>query len=343
MKKYAVLARKFITQYRPEVSFHQKPNYSDKTILVTGGGGSIGSEICREIVKLNPFRLIILDSCENNLFNIERELDGKARITTSLLDLRNKDNIHSVLQEYRTDVIFHAAAYKHVSMVEKHPLEGLENNFIVTRNLAACARQYNVGSFVFVSTDKAVYPGSIMGATKRAAELLITDMSANYGPKFTCVRLGNVLGSSGSVMEIFDSQVSSGGPVTVTNEAMERFFVTSREAAGLAIEADRSGETGDTYIMDMGKPIKVLDLAKFMIGDTDTNIKFTQPYWCEKAREDITYDYEIEQQTNVRGVMCVKRPVGRIHPDLFHRLSASRSTFEVKKALSELTGDYILR
>ena len=237
-----------------------------RRILVTGAGGSIGSEICRQVMRFNPERLILVDCAETPLFFIHRELAAfHDNLTPCIADVADEDRMTRVFQDYSPDVILHAAAYKHVPLMEAHPAEAVKNNIIGTRVVADLADQFEAESFVLISTDKAVNPTSIMGATKRISELYVRHRGhASEGTNFCAVRFGNVLGSNGSVIPIFREQIKDGGPVTVTHPKMTRYFMTIPEATQLVLQA-ASFKSGQLFILDMGEPVKIMDLARDMI------------------------------------------------------------------------------
>jgi FlaA1/EpsC-like NDP-sugar epimerase len=240
-----------------------------KDVLVTGAGGSIGSEICRQSMKFCPRRMILLDQAENNLFEIDRELRHRwvgAELVPLIADICDARRIASVFDHYRPEVVFHCAAHKHVPMMESNPGEAIKNNVFGTRVVADAARDAGSAAFVMVSTDKAVNPTSVMGAAKRCAELYIQTLNTQERrTRFVAVRFGNVLGSSGSVVPIFQKQIEAGGPVTVTHPQMKRYFMTIGEASQLVMQAGAIGHGGEIFILDMGKPMKILSLAREMI------------------------------------------------------------------------------
>ncbi|MGR6836818.1 polysaccharide biosynthesis protein [Syntrophomonas erecta] len=267
-----------------------------KTVLVTGAGGSIGSELCRQLARLSPAKLIMLDCCENNLFDIEMELqEGKndPQIIPLLADIKDIDKLNHIFETYQPQVVFHAAAYKHVPMMERHPEEAVSNNIIGTRNVALAADHYAAEVFIQISTDKAVNPTSIMGASKRVAELIIKDIGRTSSTKFAAVRFGNVLGSRGSVIPTFLKQIAQGGPVTVTHPDMTRYFMTIPEAVQLVIQAGAMATGGETFVLDMGEPVKIMDLAADLIRisgyepDKDIEIKITGIRPGEKLYEEL--------------------------------------------------------
>ena len=262
-----LLGRDNITLNVPDI----KRAYTGANILVSGAGGSIGSELCRKILAVQPKHLVIVDASEFNLYTIEKELVPLAeklniKLTTVLCSVGSGAKIKSILFEHQIDVVLHAAAYKHVPIVEDNVVAGVKNNVLGTSILAEAAIEANVKRFILVSTDKAVRPTNVMGATKRLAELVLQDLhSRNSGTIFSSVRFGNVLGSSGSVIPLFKEQISNGGPVTVTHPEVTRYFMTIPEAASLVLLAGSYSEGGEVFVLDMGKPIKIIDLARRMI------------------------------------------------------------------------------
>ncbi|MBL1228912.1 polysaccharide biosynthesis protein [Enterococcus sp. BWB1-3] len=243
---------------------------TDKVILVTGAGGSIGSEICRQIMKFKPKQLLLLGHGENSIYLIHRELFCKyekqpIEIIPIIADIQDKQRLVDVMQQYRPDIVYHAAAHKHVPLMEENPVEALKNNVFGTKNIAEAAKEQQVKTFVMISTDKAVNPPNVMGATKRIAEMIVTGMNEEGNTKFCAVRFGNVLGSRGSVIPVFEEQIQQGGPVTVTDFRMTRYFMTIPEASRLVIQAGALARGGELFILDMGEPVKIYDLAKNMI------------------------------------------------------------------------------
>ena len=240
----------------------------DNTVLVTGGGGSIGSELCRQIIKYNPERLVILDIYENNLYDIELELKAnypKAKIDAIVGSVRDKKRLEDVFSKYRPQLVFHAAAHKHVPLMENNPLEAIKNNIFGTYNVVNCADEYNVERFVLISTDKAVNPTNIMGASKRVCEMIVQAKNKVSKTEYVAVRFGNVLGSNGSVIPLFKKQIAAGGPVTVTHKDITRFFMTIPEAVGLILQAVTYAKGGEIFVLDMGEPVKIYDLAVSLI------------------------------------------------------------------------------
>ncbi len=268
-----------------------------KTVLVTGGAGSIGSELCRQISRFKPKQLVVLDQDETGVFNTKRALDvetgGQIDVQPAIADVRDIAEVDEVFSRFKPQVVFHAAAYKHVPLMEDHPDRAAKTNVFGTRTVARVSKMWNAEKFVMVSTDKAVNPTSIMGATKRAAELLVKDMGESGNVSFVSVRFGNVLGSRGSVIPIFREQIARGGPVTVTDPEMRRYFMTIPEAVLLVLQAGAMGDNGQVFVLDMGEPVKIVDLARQLIllsglePDKDIPIVFTGIRPGEKMFEDI--------------------------------------------------------
>ncbi|NLM04713.1 MAG: polysaccharide biosynthesis protein, partial [Clostridiales bacterium] len=241
---------------------------TDKVVLVTGGGGSIGSELCRQIASFHPSKLLILDIYENNAYDIQNELKmtcPKLDLEVLIASIRDKERLNEIFSQYKPEVVFHAAAHKHVPLMEASPQEAVKNNIFGTKNVAECAHEFGSRRFVLISTDKAVNPTNIMGATKRVAEMLIQSMDKMSKTEFVAVRFGNVLGRNGSVIPLFKKQIAAGGPVTVTDPEMTRYFMTIPEAVQLVIQAGSMAKGGEIFILDMGDPVKIMDLAKNLI------------------------------------------------------------------------------
>jgi len=272
---------------------------TDKVVLVTGAGGSIGSELCRQIANFRPRRLLLLEQAENNLFYIDRELRAahpQLEVTPVIADVADQVRLDHVFRHYRPAIVYHAAAHKHVPMMELNPGEAIKNNIFGTKNAADAAAKYGVGAFVLISTDKAVNPTSIMGCTKRIAEMYCQSLSLRpecAKTKYIIVRFGNVLGSAGSVVPVFREQIARGGPVTVTHPEMRRYFMTIPEATQLVIQASVLGKGGQTMLLDMGTPVKIVDLARDMITlsgfrpDIDIKIEFQGIRPGEKLFEEL--------------------------------------------------------
>jgi FlaA1/EpsC-like NDP-sugar epimerase len=265
------------------------------TVLVTGAAGSIGSELCRQIARFNPAGIVGFEIAESPLFEIDREMRQsfpKIPFYPEIGSIQNKQRLAEVLEQHRPSILYHAAAYKHVPMMEAHVFEAVENNVLGTWNVALAAAHHGVEDFVMISSDKAVRPTNIMGATKRVAELLILELQ-NGGTKFVSVRFGNVLGSNGSVIPIFKQQIAAGGPVTVTHPEMRRYFMTIPEASQLVLQASTMGRGGEIFVLDMGAPVKIVDLARNLIllsglrPDEDIKIEFTGVRPGEKLYEEL--------------------------------------------------------
>ncbi|MGG3689490.1 polysaccharide biosynthesis protein [Caldifermentibacillus hisashii] len=240
-----------------------------KTILVTGAGGSIGSEICRQVSQFKPKKLVLLGHGENSIYQINMELQNQYKhafeIVPVIADVQDKNRIFEVMEEHKPNVVYHAAAHKHVPMMEYNPKEAVKNNIFGTKNVAEAAGTFGVDTFVLISTDKAVNPTNVMGATKRCAELIIQEMDQEYNTKYVAVRFGNVLGSRGSVIPLFKKQIQEGGPITVTHPDITRYFMTIPEASRLVIQAGSLARGGEIFVLDMGEPVKIVDLAKNLI------------------------------------------------------------------------------
>ena len=252
-----------------QVDLSQIAEYlSGKTVLVTGGGGSIGSELCRQIAGHRPKRLVIFDIYENNAYDIQQELRRThpgLELITLIGSVRDTERVNMLFETYRPEIVFHAAAHKHVPLMEVSPAEAVKNNVLGTKNLLVSASEHEVERFVQLSTDKAVNPTSVMGCTKRICEMLIQTFAGNTDMKCVAVRFGNVLGSHGSVIPLFEAQIKKGGPVTLTDANIERYFMTIPEAAQLVLQAGALAESGNIYVLDMGEPVKIMDLAKQLI------------------------------------------------------------------------------
>ena len=278
----------------------------DKTVLVTGGGGSIGSELCRQLVSHKPKCLVIFDIYENNAYDIQQELKIKypdANVVTLIGSIRNTSRLESVFEQYKPDIVYHAAAHKHVPLMEVSPNEAIKNNVVGTWNVAKMADKYGVKKFVMISTDKAVNPTNVMGATKRICEMIIQSFNEKSKTDFVAVRFGNVLGSNGSVIPLFKRQIEAGGPVTVTHPDIIRYFMTIPEAVSLVLQAGAYAKGGEIFILDMGEPVKIDDLAKNLIrlsGYTlgvDMEIKYTGLRPGEKLYEELLMAEEGLQDT----------------------------------------------
>lgn len=288
-----------------------------KTVMVTGGGGSIGSELCRQIARFNPKKLIILDNYENNAYNIQNELSfdygDKLKLDVIIATVRDREEIFSIIDRAQPDIIFHAAAHKHVPLMERVPSEAIKNNVFGTRNVAEAAHECGVSRFVMVSTDKAVNPTNIMGASKRICELIIQGLDRQSKTKFTAVRFGNVLGSNGSVVPLFKKQIKEGGPVTVTHKDIIRYFMTIPEAAQLVIQSGAIAKGGEVFVLEMGRAVKIYDLAVDLIKlsglklNEDIEIEIIGLRPGEKLYEELMTDEEGLMDTRYEKIRIGKR------------------------------------
>ncbi|MDQ0154200.1 polysaccharide biosynthesis protein [Robertmurraya andreesenii] len=276
-----------------------------KTILVTGAGGSIGSEICRQVCSFHPERILLLGHGENSIYQIDIELRNKYQdgleIIPVIADVQDRQRIFDVIEQYQPDVVYHAAAHKHVPLMEYNPKEAVKNNVLGTKNVAEAADTFGVGTFVLVSSDKAVNPTNVMGSTKRIAEMLIQQLAKGSNTKFVAVRFGNVLGSRGSVIPLFKKQIQAGGPVTVTHPDMTRYFMTIPEASRLVMQAGALARGGEIFVLDMGEPIKIVDLARNLIrlsGYTieEIGIEFSGIRPGEKMFEELLNENEVHKE-----------------------------------------------
>lgn len=276
-----------------------------KTILVTGAGGSIGSEICRQVCKFKPRKLLLLGHGENSIYQIDIELRNKLKeeimIVPVIADIQDRNRIFEVMEAHKPDVVYHAAAHKHVPLMEYNPKEAVKNNVIGTKNVAEAADTFGVENFVLVSSDKAVNPTNVMGSTKRIAEMVIQELDKNSTTKFVAVRFGNVLGSRGSVIPLFKKQIQSGGPVTVTHPEMTRYFMTIPEASRLVIQAGALANGGEIFVLDMGEPVKILDLARNLITlsgykEEEIGIRFSGIRPGEKMYEELLGQNEVHKE-----------------------------------------------
>ena len=317
---------------RPEVELKDSTNelITNKTVIVTGGGGSIGSELCRQIAMCSPKKLIILDIYENSAYSIQQELlrryGDRLNLQVLIASVRDSKKIDALFRANRPDVVFHAAAHKHVPLMEISPEEAVKNNVFGTYNVACAADRYGAERFVLISTDKAVNPTNVMGATKRVCEMIVQALAQKSKTKFVAVRFGNVLGSNGSVLPLFKEQIAAGGPVTVTDPEIVRFFMTIPEAVQLVLEAGQMGKGGEIFVLDMGKPVKILDLAENLIKLSglipykDIQIQFTGLRPGEKLYEELLMDEEGVRKTGNRKIF-VGSPLGLNKDTFFEQLA----------------------
>ncbi len=327
---------------------------TEHTVLVTGAGGSIGSELCRQIVSLQPGRLLVVGHGENSIFNITSELTERfpdTEIVPLIADVRDRDRIRDLIERHRPSVIFHAAAHKHVPLMEINVAEAVTNNVLGTRNVCEAAALAGVERFVMVSTDKAVRPTNVMGASKRVAEQLVQEIGAAHGRNFIAVRFGNVLGSRGSVVPVFLRQIEAGGPVTVTHPEMRRYFMTIPEAVQLVLQAAVLGKGGEVFVLDMGEPVKIVDLATDLIRlsglevGRDVTIQFTGVRPGEKLYEELFFGREHAEATEHPKVLRAKHaelPIGltSVVEDLITRARRNTSEDELRTLLRRLVPDY---
>lgn len=326
----------------------------DNVVLVTGGGGSIGSELCRQIATHNPKLLIILDIYENNAYDIEQELKRRypeLSLLVLIASVRDMGKMEDVFEKYRPDIVFNAAAHKHVPLMETSPNEAVKNNVFGTLNVAKCADKYKAGVFVQISTDKAVNPTNIMGATKRICEMIVQTIGKHSkNTKFVAVRFGNVLGSNGSVIPLFEKQIQEGGPVTVTHKDIIRYFMTIPEAVSLVLQAGAYAKGGQIFVLDMGEPVKIYDLAYNLIRlsglepNVDIEIKCTGLRPGEKLYEERLMDEEGMQKT-ANGLINIANPIeldeGYLWAELKKlKVAAANETPDMKRLVAELVTTY---
>ena len=326
----------------------------DEVVLVTGGGGSIGSELCRQIASHNPKQLIILDIYENTAYDIEQELKRKypaLNLLALIASIRDKGKMDDVFKKYRPTIVFNAAAHKHVPLMETSPNEAVKNNVFGTLNVAKCADKYGAKTFVQISTDKAVNPTNVMGATKRICEMIIQTIGRHSKKtKFVAVRFGNVLGSNGSVIPLFEKQIAEGGPVTVTHKDIIRYFMTIPEAVALVLQAGAYAKGGQIYVLDMGEPVKIYDLAVNLIRlsglepDVDIEIKCTGLRPGEKLYEERLMDEEGMQKTP-NGLINIANPIKLDEENFWKSLTklytaAYCETSDMKKLICGLVPTY---
>ena len=328
-----------------------------KTILITGAGGSIGSELCRQIIKYNPSRMVLFDIYENNLYNIELELKSiykHIEIDAIVGSVRDLKKLESVFETYNPYLVFHAAAHKHVPLMENSPLEAIKNNVFGTYNVANCADKYKARKMILISTDKAVNPTNIMGATKRLCEMIIQVKNKTSKTEYAAVRFGNVLGSNGSVVPLFKKQIAEGGPVTVTHRDIIRYFMTIPEAAQLVLQAMSYAKGGEIFVLDMGEPVKIYDLAVSLIKlsgyepDIDIPIVFTGLRPGEKLYEELLMKEEGLQKTENKKIF-IGEPTQLDEKDILEKLAKLKKLIEneetpieeIKDTIQEVVPKYI--
>lgn len=326
---------------------------SGQSVLVTGGGGSIGSELCRQIAMHEPKRLIVVDIYENNAYDIEQELKDKFKeldLVVLIASVRNTHRMNEIFEKYRPDIVYHAAAHKHVPLMENSPNEAIKNNVFGTYKTAVAAAEHGVKKFVLISTDKAVNPTNIMGASKRICEMIIQMLNNEYkDTNFVAVRFGNVLGSNGSVIPLFKKQIKAGGPVTVTDPEIIRYFMTIPEAVSLVLQAGAYAKGGEIFVLDMGEPVKILDLAKNLIRlsgytEDDIEIKFTGLRPGEKLYEELLMNEEGLKDTENK-LIHIGRPIEfdeeKLRSDLAKLKEAcEEDSVDVRKYVKEIVTTY---
>ncbi len=326
----------------------------DKVVLVTGGGGSIGSELCRQIVKYSPARLIILDIYENTTYELQNELEENypnQKIDVLIASVRDKKRLDEIFSEYHPNIIFHAAAHKHVPLMEYSPSEAIKNNVFGTYNVALCASEHSSERFIMISTDKAVNPTNIMGATKRMCEMIVQTLQKCSKTEFVAVRFGNVLGSHGSVVPRFTKQIQAGGPVTVTHPEITRFFMTIPEAAQLVLQAAAYANGGEIFVLDMGEPVKIYDLAKKMISlsgykpEVDIDIVFSGLRPGEKLYEELLMNEEGLENTK-HSKIFVGQPLNITPDELKEKLDILKAALadensDLKAVMAQVVPTYM--
>lgn len=318
-----------------------------KTVLVTGGGGSIGSELCRKLAVLSPKTLIVLDVYENSAYTLMCELKeaySRLDVRIEIASIRDNDRMRQIFDTYKPEIVFHAAAHKHVPLMEDCPGEAIKNNIFATYNLAVLANDTGVKKFVLISTDKAVNPTSVMGASKKMCEMIMGSLQKNSKCQFVTVRFGNVLGSAGSVLHLFKRQIELGGPVTVTHPEITRYFMTIPQAAELVLMAAAFAKGGEIFVLDMGEQIKILDLAKRMIelSGKDIKVEFTGIRPGEKLYEELTTEVEDFRETDHKKILVTKGE--EISPkeleEKLLQLKAAQNDDEMKQALKRVVPTY---
>jgi FlaA1/EpsC-like NDP-sugar epimerase len=326
-----------------------------KTVLVTGAAGSVGSEICRQIARFNPLAVVGFDEAETPLFQLDRELNNKFPRLTFFPELGNitrSGNVRHAMERYKPSIVYHAAAYKHVPMMERHVFAAVENNIFGTWNVASAAIDYGVEDFVMISSDKAVRPTSMMGATKRISELLISALQKQSSTRFMAVRFGNVLGSNGSVVPIFKEQIAAGGPVTITHPEMRRYFMTIPEATQLVLQAFSIGKGGEVFVLDMGEPVRIVDLARNLVllsglrPDRDIKFEFTGLRPGEKLFEELNLQNELFRPTAHTKILSYLSPFSvdlkgmHIALEELRQISERKDVARLVLYLKELIPDY---
>lgn len=325
----------------------------DRVVLVTGGGGSIGGELCRQIAAHSPRKLIILDIYENNAYEIQQELIRRypeLNLVVLIGSVRNTNRVNSIFETYRPEIVYHAAAHKHVPLMEDSPNEAIKNNVMGTYKIATAADRYGVDRFVLISTDKAVNPANVMGASKRICEMIVQMMNRKSGTNYVAVRFGNVLGSNGSVIPLFKQQIAEGGPVTVTDPEIIRYFMTIPEAVSLVLQAGAYARGGEIFVLDMGEPMKILDLAVNLIKlsgyrpGEDIEIRFTGLRPGEKMYEELLTTRENLEKT-ANKMIFIEKPT-YFNEEIFERqlekliAAAKKESSDIRREIREIVGTY---
>ena len=312
-----------------------------KVVLITGAGGSIGSEICRQVAKMQPKKMLLLGKGENSIYEISQELSieyPQIRKVLIIADVRDEERINGIMDYFHPHVVFHAAAHKHVPLMEYQPMEAVRNNVLGTKVVAEAASKNGVETFVMISTDKAVNPTSVMGCTKRVAEMFVQSMNSISETRFAAVRFGNVLGSRGSVIPLFKKQIAKGGPVTVTHPDMKRYFMTIPEASQLVLQAGAMAEGGEVFVLDMGEPVKIYDLARDMITlsgmipEVDIEIKFTGLRPGEKLFEELLSAEDGTEATQHKKIFTA----------MIKCVDKTKLDFQIRRLLEQTTGDNVV-
>ena len=337
-----------------EVNLSEIMDYvTDQVVMVTGGGGSIGSELCRQIAAAKPKQLIIVDIYENNAYDIQLELKHdypQLNLETMIASVRNTDKVNDLFKKYHPDIVYHAAAHKHVPLMEDSPNEAVKNNVFGTLNVARACDQYKTKRMILISTDKAVNPTNVMGATKRMCEMIVQTINKQSQTEFVAVRFGNVLGSNGSVIPLFKKQIKAGGPVTVTHPDIIRYFMTIPEAVSLVLQAGAYAKGGEIFILDMGKPVKIADMARNLIKlsgyepDIDIKIEYTGLRPGEKLYEELLMKEEGLQDTPNK-LIHIGKPIELDEDSLFDRLNhlkdeAYKETNDIRTLIKEIVPTY---
>lgn len=312
-----------------------------KVVLITGAGGSIGSEICRQVAKMQPQKMLLLGKGENSIYEISQELSieyPQIRKVSIIADVRDEERINGIMDYFHPNVVFHAAAHKHVPLMEYQPMEAVRNNVLGTKVVAEAASKNGVETFVMISTDKAVNPTSVMGCTKRVAEMFVQSMNSISETRFAAVRFGNVLGSRGSVIPLFKKQIAKGGPVTVTHPDMKRYFMTIPEASQLVLQAGAMAEGGEVFVLEMGEPVKIYDLARDMITlsgmipEVDIEIKFTGLRPGEKLFEELLSAEDGTEATQHKKIFTA----------MIKCVDKTKLDFQIRRLLEQTTGDNVV-